>query len=97
MCACTCVVTQHMTSTQRTPRSSRTLPMTRRRAVDSSRKGMWGKYSTISRKNIVCNNSKEIKDFTKNNYSQTNDQLRTRYVANDKWKIKISLGKQINK
>ena len=30
-------------------------------------------------------------------YSQTNDQLRTRYVANDKWKIKISLGKQINK
>ena len=26
---------------------------------------MWGKYSTISRKNIVCNNSREIKDFTK--------------------------------
>ena len=31
------------------------------------------------------------------NYSQTNDQLRTRYEANDKWRIKISLGKQINK
>ena len=40
MCACTCVVTQHMTSTQRTT-------------------------STISVKNIICNISRKIKDFTK--------------------------------
>ena len=28
-------------------------------------KGDVGEYSTISRKNIICNNSREIKDFTK--------------------------------
>ena len=68
MCACTCVVTQHMTSTQRTPKSSRTWQMARRRAVGNEPKGDVGEYSTISRKNIICkcNNSREIKDFTKN-------------------------------
>ena len=28
--------------------------------------GTWGEYSTISRENNVCNNSREIKDFIKN-------------------------------
>ena len=65
MCACTCVVTQHMTSTQRTPKSSRTWQMARRRAVGNEPKGDVGEYSTISRKNIICNNSREIKVFTK--------------------------------
>ena len=65
MCACTCVVTQHMTSTQRTTKSSRTWLMARRRVVGNEPKGDVGEYSTISRKNIICNNSREIKDFTK--------------------------------
>ena len=65
MCACTCVVTQHMTSTQRTAKSSRTWLMARRRVVGKEPKGDVGEYSTISRKNIVCNNSREIKDVTK--------------------------------
>ena len=65
MCACTCVVTQHMTSTQRTTKSSRTWLMARRRVVGNEPKGDVGEYSTISIKNIICNNSREIKDFTK--------------------------------
>ena len=65
MCACTCVVTQHMTSTQRTTKSSRTWLMARRRVVGNEPKGDVGEYSTISRMNIICNNSREIKDFTK--------------------------------
>ena len=68
MCACTCVVTQHMTSTQRTAKSSRTWLMARRRVVGNEPKGDVGEYSTISGKNIICNNSREIKDFTKKNW-----------------------------
>ena len=68
MCACTCVVTQHMTSTQRTAKSSRTWLMARRRVVGNEPKGDVGEYSMISRKNIICKNSREIKDFTKKSF-----------------------------
>ena len=44
--------------------------MTRRRVVGNKTKGDVGEYSTISRKNIICNNSREIKDFTKVNKLQ---------------------------
>ena len=39
--------------------------MAGRRVVGNEPKGDVGKYSTISEKNIICNNSKEIKDFHK--------------------------------
>ena len=39
--------------------------MARRRVVGNEPKGDVGEYSTISRKNIICKNSREIKDFTK--------------------------------
>ena len=41
--------------------------MARRRVVGNEPKGDVGEYSTISIKNIICNNIREIKDFTKNN------------------------------
>ena len=39
--------------------------------------GIWGEYSTISRENNVCNNSREIKDFIKN-IVNTKDSPRAR-------------------
>ena len=45
--------------------------MARRMAVGNEPKGDVGEYSTISRKNIVCNNSREIKDFTKKSTVRT--------------------------
>ena len=39
--------------------------MARRRAVGKEPKGDVGEYSTIGVKNIICNNSREIKEFTK--------------------------------
>ena len=39
--------------------------MARRRVVGNEPKGDVGEYSTISIENIICNNSREIKDFTK--------------------------------
>ena len=39
--------------------------MARRRVVGNEPKGDVGEYSTISVKNIICNISREIKDFTK--------------------------------
>ena len=40
--------------------------MARRRAVGKEPKEDVGEYSMISIENIICNNSREIKDFTKN-------------------------------
>ena len=39
--------------------------MARRRVVGNEPKGDVGEYSTISIENIICINSREIKDFTK--------------------------------
>ena len=39
--------------------------MARRRVVGNEPKGDVGEYSTISIENIICNNNREIKDFTK--------------------------------
>ena len=39
--------------------------MARRRVVGNEPKGDVGEYSTISVENIICNNSREIKDSTK--------------------------------
>ena len=40
--------------------------MAGRRRVGKEPKGDVGEYSTIGVKNIICNNSREIKYFTKN-------------------------------
>ena len=65
MCACTCVVTQHMSSnTQNKPSQADQGIGRKEGSGEKSRKGD-GKYSTISVKNNICNISKEIKDFTK--------------------------------
>ena len=40
--------------------------MARRRVVGNEPKGDVGEYSTISIENIICNNGRVIKDFTKN-------------------------------
>ena len=40
--------------------------MAGRRRVGKEPKGDEGEYSTIGVKNIICNNSREIKDITKN-------------------------------
>ena len=65
MCACTCVVTQHMSSNTQNKPSQADLGIGRKEGSgEKSRKGD-GKYSMISVKNIICNISREIKDFTK--------------------------------
>ena len=58
--------------------------MARRRAVGKELKGDVGEYSTISIENIICINSREIKDFTKKSVgaaSYPKDKLHTSIPA----------------
>ena len=65
MCACTCVVTQHMSSNTQNKPSQADQGIGRKEGSGKKSRNGDGKYSTISVKNIICNSSKEIKDFTK--------------------------------
>ena len=65
MCACTCVVTQHMSSNTQNKPSQADQGIGRKEGSGEKSRNGDGKYSTISVKNIICNISKEIKDFTK--------------------------------
>jgi hypothetical protein len=65
MCACTCVVTQHMSSNTQNKPSQADQGIGRKEGSGKKSRNGDGKYSTISENNIICNISKEIKDFTK--------------------------------
>ena len=71
MCACTCVVTQHMSSNTQNKPSQADQGIGRKEGSGKKSRNGDGKYSTISENNIICNISKEIKDFTKISLSIT--------------------------
>jgi hypothetical protein len=54
--------------------------------------GIWGEYSTISRENNVCNNSREIKDFIK---KYSDPVLPHCLIQNPPLRFKLQVSKKI--
>ena len=59
---------------------------------ERSRNGICGEYSTISRENNVCNNSREIKDFIK---KYSDPVLPHCLIQNPPLRFKLQVSKKI--